>query len=180
MQKPVSFLLSAEVARKAIEMVLPSILSMMASGQFDKSQLHIVIMNPATDPGYVLDPSSVILYEETIGEPASWKHPYDEIARAKAFASWRTGLPMDVLSHSMPYLLKADEDQSDTMFGGSATLLGIVVGVSGVQPWFDEMVAYMVAAACRALSIQIMQEKYLTDGERCFLWERKLDSQGSR
>ncbi len=104
---------------------------------------------------------------------------YAEIARAKAFASWRTGVPMDALVQSMPYMLQANEDESDTLFSGSAVLFGITVGASGVQSYFDELAAYMVTAACRALCIQIMQEKFLPEGEkdRCFLWERTLDSE---
>ena len=132
MEKSESFLLSAELAKKAVEMAKPSILAMMQSGQFKRPELHIVVMNPATKPWEVEDPASAILYEESIGTPEKWQKPYGEIARAKAIASWRTGLPTRDLVQTMPYLLVANEDRSDSVYPGSAVLFGIANGSSRV------------------------------------------------
>lgn len=183
MEQSVSFLLSADLANKAIDMVMPSILAMMESKQFKRPELHIVVMNPGKHPWNTDDPSNAILVERTIGNPDGWEKPYGQIARAKAITSWRTGLPTRDVVQTMPYLLTANEDWSDSVYPGSAVLFGIAVGASGVQSWYDEFVSYMVAAACRALCIELMQTKYIPEGERdrCFIWQRDIDgNSGSR
>ena len=175
MESQVSFLLGADKARKAIDMVRPAILAAMESGQLKHKTIHIVIMNPGTRPGDVEDEEDAILYEESIGDPATWERDYNLIARAKAIASWRTGLPTHVLRETMPYMLVASESASDTPYWGSAVLHGMVVAASGVQSWFDEWVSYMVAAACRAICIGVMQEEILKNDRRDFMWQSDLD-----
>ena len=175
MEPRVSFLLGADKARKAVDMVRPAILAAMESGLMKRKHLHIVIMNPGTRPGDVEDEEDAILYEESFGDPKEWGRDYAVIARAKAIESWRTGLPTHALRETMPYMLVASENGSDTLYWGSAVLHGMVVGASGVQSWFDEWVSYMVAAACRALCIGVMQEELLKDDRRDFLWQRELD-----
>ncbi|OHA20740.1 MAG: hypothetical protein A2849_01650 [Candidatus Taylorbacteria bacterium RIFCSPHIGHO2_01_FULL_51_15] len=178
-EKSVSYLLGADKARKAVDMVRPAILAAMESGLLKRKDLHIVIMNPCTRPHEVESMEDAILYEESFGDKEKWKDDYEGIAQAKAIASWRTGLPTHVLRETMPYLLQADEDHADTPFWGSAVLHGVVVAASGVQSWFDEWVAYMVAAACRALCIGVMQEEILKDDRRDYIWERELDGDDS-
>jgi hypothetical protein len=174
MEKSVSYLLTAEMAKKAVDMARPAILAAMESGMFKRKALHIVVMNPATRPWQVENEEDAILYEESFGDPATWETHYDEIARAKAIESWRYDLPTHVIRETMPYLLQANEDRSDTMYWGSAYLLGLVVAGSGVQPCYDEWSGYMVAAGCRALCIEKMQ-KMLENKERDFVWQRELD-----
>jgi hypothetical protein len=47
-----------------------------------------------------------------------------------------------------PYRLRA----GDTNLWGAVALNGIVVGVSGAQPWFDEAFAGCIAHCLRALA----------------------------
>ena len=174
-ETPVSFLLGVDKAKKAVDMVRPAILAAMESGLTKRKDLHIIIVNPGTRPGDVENGEDAILYEESFGDPSKWQHDYAAIDRAKAIASWRTSLPTHVLRETMPYLLVASENGSDTPYYGSAVLHGMVVAASGVQPWFDEWISYMVAAACRAICIGVMQEEILKNDKRDFMWQRDLD-----
>ena len=175
---PESYLLSSERAKQAIDMVLPAIREAMESDLLKRRHLHIVIMNPATPPHMVENGEEAILCEYSLGLPAKWENDYKSIARAKAIASWRTGQPTHALRETMPYLMVANEEHADSPYFGSAVLLGMVVAASGVQPWFDEWISYMVAAACRALCIAAMQEDIIPDKRRDFIWEPGLDGDG--
>ncbi len=168
METPGSFLLTAEIVEKAINMVLPAITTAMDNNILGGHDLHIVVMNPGVRPHEVRDAHEAILCERSFGVQAKWNYPYKDFARAKAFASWRTGLPTGVIRQVMPYLLK----EKDTLYYGSAVLDGIVVGTSGVQEWFDEWVSYLVAATCRALCIEAMQGMLENDPHSSFFWER--------
>lgn len=141
-----SYLLDKGTAQKAVEMVMPLILAAMESRVFKRRHLHIVVLDPAVTPNNDLP----VLYENSIGDVSQWEHPYDQIARSKADLTWKWGIPTRELQLRMPHVLQP----GDTLFGGSACVDGIVVGVSGVQPHFDEMIATMVAAACKALSTE--------------------------
>ncbi len=156
-----SYLLGADRARKAVDMVRPAILAAMESGLMKRKDLHIVIMNPAMRPFEVYYEHDAILYEESFGDKKKWARDYAKFAQAKAIISWRTGLPTHLVRETMPYLLKASGSWSDTPYWGSAVLHGIVVAASGAQSWYDEWVSYMVAAACRALCIDAMQEEVI-------------------
>ncbi len=161
-----SFLLTKIVARKAVDLVRPAILSAMESGLLKRKDFHVVIMDPCIRPWEVTDPSLAILHEESFGNRMQWELDFQKIARGKAFLSWRTGIPTHLIRETMPHLLAA----GDTIFYGSAVHHGIVVAASGVQPWFDEMFSGWTADACRALCIGEMQEKVLKDG-RMFIGE---------
>jgi len=161
-----SFLLTAEMVEKAINMVSPAIMAAMDNGTLEGHDLHIVVMDPGLRPHDVADAHEAILYQRSFGVPANWTCPYNDFARAKPFASWRTGLPTSVICQTMPYLLK----EGDTLYHGSAVLDGIVVGTSGVQEWFDEWVSYLVATTCRALCIGTMKQT-LNDAHGSFLGE---------
>ena len=154
-----SYLLTYKVAERAVELVRPVISTAMKDGLVKRPHLHIVVVNPAIIPSNdrVLFEQTAILYEASFGRKADWDHDYDEIARSKAFISWRTGLPTHVVQQTMRYLVS----DGDTKFFGSAVLHGLVVAASGVQPWFDEWVSYMVAATCRALCIDVMQKEVI-------------------
>ena len=163
-----SFLLTVGMVEKAVNMVSPAIMAAMDNDTLKGHDLHIVVMDPGLRPHDVADAHEAILYERSFGVPANWTCPYNDFARAKAFASWRTGLPTSTIRQTMPYLLK----EIDTLYYGSAVLDGIVVGTSGVQEWFDEWVSYLVAATCRALCIEAMQGILENDTHSSFFWER--------
>ena len=107
---------------------------------------HIVVMVPgmkddrAADypnwPDYELKPVS--LYEHSRNKK-NWTAKYDDIARCKALQLWhgRNNGGMGSSSHLL--------FPGDTPFWGGVNREGIVVTCSGVQSWFDRMIAGMIA-----------------------------------
>ena len=69
-------------------------------------------------------------------------------ARAKARVSWRTGRDSHDVLTPAPHRL----EPGDTLLWGSVCVDGIVVAVSGMQPWYDEALAGMVACGLRAIA----------------------------
>lgn len=164
-----SFLLTDKLANRAIDLALPAITAAMSAGIMKRSDLHIVVMNPCIKPWQVTDPHQAILTERSLGDVLNWEYPYDEIARAKTIASWRTGLPTNLLIHAYPHLLEVGVDWGDTKYYGSGVFDGIPTGASGVQSFFDEWVAGIVGLSCKALCMQQMQDNILTDESSDFL-----------
>lgn len=153
-----SAILTKEVATKAVGMVMPAILALMDCSVLKRRDLHIVIADPTFQPTPSSDCPTLreawdkggILHEHSMGEKPSWAHPYHRIARSKTYLSWRYGLPSQIIQARMPHLL----EDGDTKHFGSAVADGLVVGVSGVQPYFDQMIAGWILEACRALCIE--------------------------
>jgi hypothetical protein len=137
-----------EVARKAIELALP----MLEAGRADPGVvgsgfLHVVVMDPFRVParaGF----EEAILYEHSLGDRSAWDADYSAFARAKARLSWETGLSSHEVQTLRPHLLPAGA----TSLWGSVCLDGIVVGISGAFPWFDEAYAHAIACMIRALA----------------------------
>lgn len=148
-----SLLLDESTAKKAVEMVLPAIMRAIAALTFKRRHLHIVICDPAFLPSDATPEwqwrNNGIVYQHSLQDDDEWEHPYDTIALSKTYLSWRYGMPTQILQSRCPHLLTS----GDTIYFGSAVCDGLVVGVSGVQPWFDQMVAAWVLEACRALCI---------------------------
>jgi hypothetical protein len=68
-------------------------------------------------------------------------------ARAKARQAWLHGMDTHRLQALQPHRLRV----GDVAVWGAVCLDGIVVGVSGAHPWYDEAFATMIAASLRAL-----------------------------
>lgn len=140
---------TTELAQAAVDIVRPMIETAMANGLVKRNHLHVVIassrVQPTNGPGAGF--SGAVVHRESFGDQGEWQHPYHEIAYAKARQTWETGVP----SPEMP-LYPLLYQEGDTPYVGSAMLPGVVVGVSGVEDFFDEMFARAVAAACVALA----------------------------
>jgi len=151
-----SLFLTQRIAEEAVDMVRPAIQKLMEDGRIDGTDLHIVIMDPAR-PCTRADPSrsweqfeEAILYQEIIGDRKTWKYPYDDIARSKAYMTWRSGVPSRTIQTDEPWLYA----EGDTRYVGSVVLGrtgSLVVAASGVEDYFDEMFSLMVAAAIQGL-----------------------------
>lgn len=143
-----SYLLDRAAAEKAVRLSLPMIVEAMQHKEVGESGfLYIVVMDPLRTP----DNSSfeeAILYEHAIGDREKWDADYAGFARAKARVAWRTGLDSHLVQELRPHLLAA----KDTVLWGSVVVDGIVVGVSGANPWYDEAFAGTVAMCLRALA----------------------------
>lgn len=150
------------MADRAIYLVYPTFKTMVDAGFAKHHALHIVVM----DPAQLYEPKTfkkAILLEKSFGDPETWKQDYQAIARAKARQVRKFGIPNQIIVERMPHLLK----DHDTRFYGSTIKDGIVVAVSGVEPWFDQLISEMVASMCQALCIDKMQKEVLeqTEGE---------------
>lgn len=135
-------------ASAAIELLRPSLSAALCNDIVGQSGcLHIVVMDPALGP----DDASfedAILYEYSMPDPTKWDADYCAYARAKARLSWEHGVDSRLIQSSEPYRLRS----GDTNLWGSVMQHGIVVGVSGAQPWFDEALAGCVAHCLRAIA----------------------------
>lgn len=108
--------------------------------------LHMVVMTPGLTPGQVPFEDAIML-EHSIGDPATWDADYAAFARAKARLSWETGLDCSLVQALQPHRLALE----DTLLYGGVCLDGIVVGVSGAHPWYDEAFAMTMAVQIRAM-----------------------------
>jgi hypothetical protein len=104
-------------------------------------------MDPASPPHVQRNFDEAILYEHAVGDREKWDADYAAFARAKARVAWQNGMDSHAVQELQPHLLRA----GDTVLWGSIVLDGIVVGVSGAHPWFDEAFAGTVAMWLRAL-----------------------------
>jgi hypothetical protein len=167
--------MTAEIAKSAVEAALTLVYSQLIRGALDpklKEHLHIVVLVPgmADDyeedypnwPDYPLKP--VLLYEESRGNPADFKYPFDAIARCKALQLWTDR--NDDRTDIVPHLLF----KGDTPFWGGVKRRGIVVACSGVDPWVDKMISGIVADIIIALAHDgWVHSNDKADDELCFL-----------
>lgn len=137
-----------DAARRAVELALPMLEASLRDKAVGESGcMHVVVMDPTCVPGECGFEEG-ILYERSLPSREAWDADYSFYARAKAQVSWRTGRPSAQVAACSPHLLRGDE----THLGGAAVLDGIVVAVSGANPWFDEAFATAVAALLRAVT----------------------------
>lgn len=139
-----------ELAEQALALALPTIEALMESHTARK--LMDVVM---------LGPNGEILLERCIGpdaakpEFAALRQDFAEIARSKAAIHYRTGRPSREVHDRAPHLLLV----GDTVYGGSAAYEGLIVAGSGVQDYFDETIAAILAATFWGL-IKARQARY--------------------
>lgn len=90
-----------------------------------------------------------VLFERTFGADDSddWDHPYDKIALSKAQICQRTGISSRDVRNDAGWLIET----GDTLYVGAVIENGLVVGASGLQDHFDEMVCRVIIATIQAL-----------------------------
>ena len=143
---PAGSWLARDAAQRAIDRALPGIEAQLHDPDVSGTGfLHLVLMDPGLPPGSVAFEEAILL-EHSLGERACWDADYARFARAKAQLSWRHGTDGHVLQSRYPQLLLP----GDTTLWGGVCLDGIVVGVSGAQPWYDEDFGLTLAAYLRA------------------------------
>ena len=147
-------LLDKSLATNAIGLVLPTIKKAMREGVVKRRHLAIVIVD-----NEICEPISPLV-EYFIGGKKNWKHPYDKIAWDKIHLSIRTGFDSGYVISQAPQLLL----DYDPPYAGSVADEGFIVACSGVQSYFDEMFARMIAAACKALCQEKMAIEVLPSG----------------
>jgi len=148
-----SYLIDRSSAESAVNLALPMILEAMKLPRVGESGfLYIVIMNPGLKPASCAF-EEAILFEYSIGDKTNWDADYATFARAKAKVSWRMNEDSHQTQELHPYLLQS----GDTVLWGSVALEGIVVGVSGANPWYDEAFAGTIAMCLRAIAKERIQ-----------------------
>ena len=142
-----SVLLTRELAREAVELVLPSI-ELLLKNRGKRQAFHLVILDPTVRPwNGTFD--EAILYEHSLYRE-SWDKDYGAVARSKALQTWRDGqgLP-NILHHE---LAPASLQRGDAEAWSSFNWYGLTVAGSGVQRWFDFLIGGWVALACQMLA----------------------------
>jgi hypothetical protein len=136
-----------EAGRQALALVAP----LLERGATDPAigqsgVLYAVVMNPARRHGtYSFE--DAILVEQSFGKARSaWDADYADFARRKAKASWLTGEESGS-DRAAEFWRK---ESGTGPLGGGVALEGIVVGVSGADPVYDEALAGAIAMSLRA------------------------------
>jgi hypothetical protein len=143
-----SYLIDRATAEAAVQFSMPTIIESMKDNKVGESGfLYIVVMDPGRPP-QLAGFEEAILYEHAVGDRERWDADYAAFARAKAKVAWKTGMNSHTVQALYPHLLGG----GDTLLWGSVALDGIVVGVSGAHPWFDEAIAGTIAMWMRALA----------------------------
>lgn len=155
-----SYFIDRAAAEKAVALALPMIHEAMQHKEVGESGfLYIVVMDPLLGPGNCSF-EEAILYEHAVGDRDRWDADYAAFAHAKARVAWRTGMDGHLVQELRPHLLTA----RDTVLWGSVVVDGIVVGVSGANPWYDEAFAGTVGMCLRAIAkggIAMERERHL-------------------
>jgi hypothetical protein len=154
-------ILTVEMAAFAIDTLHSTIISeYVRKGIFKRADMHIVVMNPVMPyPQYAF--KDAVLYSYSYGIKDLWEHPYDLIAYKKAEQSWITGKDGITLQQLAPHLMAV----GDTPWYGSVNRDGMIVAVSGVQSYFDTLIAGWIADTCIAFCREKMQETILPASE---------------
>ncbi len=110
-------------------------------GYSERSGFHFIILDPASKRWEVEeDTASAILLEGFLGSNDK-KHDYRKIALSKAMQAWRVEMPNAFIQSFAPALI----EEGDTPYAGSFVYNGLVVAVSGLQPYFDGLVSMWIA-----------------------------------
>lgn len=126
-------------AEEALKILAPSF--EMLFGYSERSGFHFVILDPSIKRWSVQgDVEGAILLDHFFGEDDK-RHDYRKIALSKAEQAWKAGEPNAFVQSFAPALL----EEKDTPYSGSFVFNGLVVAVSGLQPWFDELVSMWIA-----------------------------------
>jgi hypothetical protein len=143
-----SYFIDRHAAEKAVGLSLPLIQEAMKLKEVGESGfLYVVVMDPLLNP-QASSFEEAILYEYAVGDRSKWDADYAAFAKAKARVAWRTGLDGHMVQELRPHMLTA----RDTVLWGSVVVDGIVVAVSGANPWYDEAFAGTVAMCLRAIA----------------------------
>lgn len=135
--------LDVAICRRAWAITQPVIEACATQSITEHAVGTMLVLDPVRS-AHTDDP--VTLFVASIGDP-SLSTKYLAFAQAKAYTSWRTGLPSRLVQQDSPHLLAPGM----TKWGGSTVRAGLVVAFSGVESIYDEMFSEMMASAVVAL-----------------------------
>ncbi len=145
-------LVSVDLARKAVEAVLPAI-QYAIEHRLAARTAHIVVGNPAfaRRDGLTVETWSAeggILYELPIGQPEeSNRLSLPRLARIKTYMAWRDRMATREMLSYRPDLIRI----GDICHGGGVVEQDWAVGISGFQADLDEAYGRMILAMGWAL-----------------------------
>lgn len=143
-----ALLLDVDAARRAVALALPMLVASLGDrGVGESGCMHIVVMDPGRPYGSCPF-DDAILYEHSLPARERWDADYAYYARGKARLAWRTGIDTSHVIARTPHLLR----HGDLALGGGVAEQGMVVAVSGANPWFDDAFARGVACLLRAVA----------------------------
>lgn len=157
-------------AKAFTHIVYPAIESAAGSGIANKMAGNMTVLHPGIpyEPKYIhaitpdgeIQPEffDLVLWEHCIGDPEDPDiKKYMQIARAKAFTSYLTGMPSHLVQQGYPHLFVPGM----TKWGGSAVSgtgpIRLISSFSGVQWNFDQMFSEMMNSAVTALCHEEMR-----------------------
>ena len=146
--------LSREVAQRAVDIALKAtIYGPELKDMLSRQMCHVVVVVPSIVDGSSIDFTRMeaelrphCLYERSVGNPNEWPQDFANNARSKAVQLWQDR--NDDRTDVIPHLLFSGE----RAFWGGVKRRGIVVACSGVQAYFDKLIAGMTADLCTALA----------------------------
>ena len=170
-----SAVLTTDTCERALDAVRPLLDAQLREGAlFGVSHGSLIVLDPCVSytSAHAGGPEStgfreeVILWTHAFGDPTTWSSDFAVFARAKAFASFRHGLPSDELVTRFPYLL----EPGMTKYGGSCVdpVGGLTVAFSGAAPHHDRLIGETVLAALRA-ECAVTMAAILADPDRHIL-----------
>ncbi len=143
--------ISPALAQEALDRLKPLLEAAITDPEVcGTGALAVVMLQPGcahANPNHGLE--EAILLEHGFGNRDAWDADYIGYARAKARLSWIAGEDSRI-AQTRPHLMHA----GDTLLDGGVNLEGLVVGVSGAHPWYDEAFALSLAAMLRSLAIR--------------------------
>lgn len=164
MRRPLK--LDRALVESAIEDVESALHGMAATNAIEEVTGYIVVMDPSS-PALESDFYEATLHEHRfIGpEVPPWEYDYRKIAKAKAKASWETGLSTRELRESWPLY----ETRGDSPWAGSIVVdycgYKIVIAVSGYSQPVDEMICWWFFHRLVALTREDLPDDTLVGGE---------------
>lgn len=150
-KKKESYILNVKLVEESIKIVLPAIKNAMETGVLKRKHLSICVLNPKNES---------VLFQHNIGDRAKWEDPFNELAKSKARIAKREKKDVSYVRERKPWMLES----GDTIWSGGVYFQGLVVGVSGVEEYFDEMIAKWIIHTIKALCIaKFLKEKELME-----------------
>ncbi|MGC9402738.1 hypothetical protein ACP43V_09825 [Vibrio genomosp. F10 str. 9ZC157] len=139
-----------DIAKDAVDLVTPSINQLFE--RTNRKELHIIVMDPRLKP-WESAFDKAILYEASLGIPAEWTIPFDQLARKKAQQAWRNS-GANIINQTIHTSSLKDDD---LLFYGSFVYGDVVVACSGVEQWYDMLISGWIAVAIEQLCMSEYQ-----------------------
>lgn len=141
--------LTKALAQEALDRIKPMLEAAIADPKVCATgALAVVVIAPMdAHQGSCFD--DAILLEAGLGGRGAGDADHAALARDRARLAWESGEDSRA-AQARPHLLRP----GDTLEGGGVNLEGLVVGVSGAHPWYEEAFGLSLAAMLRGLAIR--------------------------